>query len=475
MVGEINTSGQVIVATTSKEQAELKRDQILSHGWDPSIPGSKGPMLATIEPALGYPNLGGPNEVILLELESAQDLPGVVPLDTLAGMAAQVWQEKKDLANGVPATALGELIDELRNAPTQPFPEADPEWALRTATKHQGKPIAFPFTRHAFVKLLASKVSPSPIANLPVVCACTLGLIGSPLGQGPLLAVSALIPEPLPLASEKLFQQACQMLLDHHLPNPGMGEILIAAGGFSRSTHIPPRNLEVPFINARKSFLEQVEKRNPTREFCGLGKYALTAVLGSNKGDAKGMDRAKGLCEEVIREYGGVAHPHGGTLASAGVFLQRWLQCPRIGGTAPEIAGPFLSGSEAKLSDFRGKVVVLDFWMDLCSSCQKLFEHAKEMVKRFGKRPFVLVGVNLMSNPDEARKAVNSKQITWPSWYENYGGPLTQQWLMRKNRTVYILDHKGIVRRYFSGFSEELGKTLDEFLEKLVTAAEKSR
>jgi hypothetical protein len=80
-----------------------------------------------------------------------------------------------------------------------------------------------------------------------------------------------------------------------------------------------------------------------------------------------------------------------------------------------------------------------------------------------------------MSNPDEARKAVNSKQITWPSWYENYGGPLAQQWLMRKNRTVYILDHKGIVRRYFSGFSEELGKTLDEFLEKLVTAAEKSR
>ena len=48
---EVDTAGRVIVDTTSKERAELKRDQIHAYGPDRDIPRCKGSMSATIEPA----------------------------------------------------------------------------------------------------------------------------------------------------------------------------------------------------------------------------------------------------------------------------------------------------------------------------------------------------------------------------------------------------------------------------------------
>ncbi len=53
MAKELDTAGRVIVLTTHKEKAELKRDQILAFGKDPIMASSKGSMSAVIEPVEG--------------------------------------------------------------------------------------------------------------------------------------------------------------------------------------------------------------------------------------------------------------------------------------------------------------------------------------------------------------------------------------------------------------------------------------
>jgi ATP-dependent Clp protease adaptor protein ClpS len=53
MAHEVDTKGRVIVCTTSRERAELKRDQIHAFGPDPGIPRCKGSMSSEIEPAPG--------------------------------------------------------------------------------------------------------------------------------------------------------------------------------------------------------------------------------------------------------------------------------------------------------------------------------------------------------------------------------------------------------------------------------------
>ncbi len=51
MACEVDNKGRVIVETTYKERAEMKRDQIHSYGADWRIPHCKGSMSATVEPA----------------------------------------------------------------------------------------------------------------------------------------------------------------------------------------------------------------------------------------------------------------------------------------------------------------------------------------------------------------------------------------------------------------------------------------
>jgi len=53
MACEVDTVGRVVVLTTTKEHAELKRDQIHAYGKDELIRGCKGSMTATIEPVPG--------------------------------------------------------------------------------------------------------------------------------------------------------------------------------------------------------------------------------------------------------------------------------------------------------------------------------------------------------------------------------------------------------------------------------------
>jgi ATP-dependent Clp protease adaptor protein ClpS len=53
MAKEVDTTGRVVVLTTTKEHAELKRDQIHAYGKDAYISACKGSMKATIEPVPG--------------------------------------------------------------------------------------------------------------------------------------------------------------------------------------------------------------------------------------------------------------------------------------------------------------------------------------------------------------------------------------------------------------------------------------
>src|SRR5262245_29933576 len=61
--------------------------------------------------------------------------------------------------------------------------------------------------------------------------------------------------------------------------------------------------------------------------------------------------------------------------------------------TAPEFALPNLKGQTVHLSDFKGKVVILDFWATWCGPCKMEIPHFAELLKRHGTKGFTIVGV----------------------------------------------------------------------------------
>jgi hypothetical protein len=103
------------------------------------------------------------------------------------------------------------------------------------------------------------------------------------------------------------------------------------------------------------------EQPELAREFEGLfGKEYLAELLRQDR--EKAVAEIEAVLERAVEEYGEVKLPDGGMVAeraNAELFAIRNLS---VGQQAPEIEGEDQDGARFKLSDYRGKVVLLDFW-----------------------------------------------------------------------------------------------------------------
>jgi peroxiredoxin len=74
-----------------------------------------------------------------------------------------------------------------------------------------------------------------------------------------------------------------------------------------------------------------------------------------------------------------------------------------VGQRAPDFTLRDLGGSEVALSDFRGFVVLLDFWRSTCPPCQLTMPHLESLRAKYADQGLVLVGVSLDASEEEAR------------------------------------------------------------------------
>ncbi|MHC5062437.1 MAG: TlpA family protein disulfide reductase [Planctomycetota bacterium] len=133
--------------------------------------------------------------------------------------------------------------------------------------------------------------------------------------------------------------------------------------------------------------------------------------------------------------------------ASSEVFQIEKLQ---VGMEAPEMIGTDLDGRSVRLSDFRGQVVLLEFWADEVTACRSSYTHLKSMHKNFSKTGrYAYFGINCDSNPHLARRAVNDNSLPWRNLWNGEGGlrsGVAQNWNVKILPTNYIIDANGVIR-----------------------------
>jgi thiol-disulfide isomerase/thioredoxin len=139
------------------------------------------------------------------------------------------------------------------------------------------------------------------------------------------------------------------------------------------------------------------------------------------------------------------------------------------GKPAPAIDGTGMDGQPLKLSDFRGKVVMLVFWGTWCGPCMQEVPHERELAERFKGRPFTLLGVDCEPNKAAALKVMKEQGITWPNWNDGDPGegPIAQTYHVRGFPTVVLIDAQGVIR-----IPNMLGSGLDKAVEDLIKEAE---
>ena len=174
---------------------------------------------------------------------------------------------------------------------------------------------------------------------------------------------------------------------------------------------------------------------------------------------------SEAMLERVVAEFGDVKtdpDPRAlGTIASGELFARRNLA---VGKVAPEIEGRDHQGKRFKLSDSRGKVVVLTFSGNWCGPCRGMYPQERTLVASLKDQPFALLSVNTDKDANTLKESINSGEITWRCWSDGgTDGPITTRWGVTSFPTIFVLDPAGVIR-----FQDVRGEDLDRAIAALL-------
>ena len=92
------------------------------------------------------------------------------------------------------------------------------------------------------------------------------------------------------------------------------------------------------------------------------------------------------------------------------------------GDEAPDIALPDPDGNVRRLSDLRGRLVLIDFWASWCRPCRMENPNVVRLYERYHNYGFEVFSVSLDNNRDAWLKAINDDHLSWPNHVSDLRG-----------------------------------------------------
>ncbi|HUR26712.1 MAG TPA: TlpA disulfide reductase family protein [Planctomycetota bacterium] len=170
-------------------------------------------------------------------------------------------------------------------------------------------------------------------------------------------------------------------------------------------------------------------------------------------------DAALAVLAHIAATYPEAKHPLSAstwkTYAEATALVLRELVLR--GEPAPEVEGQNPADQRVRLSEQRGKVVLLCFWGDWCSPCRALYERQRELAAKLASRPFTIFGVGSEPERDVFRSVCEKERFSWPNAWDGAAGTagsIATRWRVRVWPTWYLIDAGGIVRERWLGAPE---------------------
>jgi thiol-disulfide isomerase/thioredoxin len=165
------------------------------------------------------------------------------------------------------------------------------------------------------------------------------------------------------------------------------------------------------------------------------------------------MDTATDLPEVVIRRKARRAEQE----ASEKAFAARWSS----GAEAPDFTTYDLNGKAVRLSDYRGKVVILHFWCYWCGPCKAAIPRMQALARQYKRQGVVVLAAGTEDGREDFEKFVTGNLARYPDviWTHDKAGRGDERasralYDVSGTPTQFVIDRKGKVVQAVVGYSE---------------------
>jgi peroxiredoxin len=123
------------------------------------------------------------------------------------------------------------------------------------------------------------------------------------------------------------------------------------------------------------------------------------------------------------------------------------------GSAAPDFTVTDLQGKKLALSDYRGKVVLLDFWATWCAPCLEEIPHFVDMQQKLGPQGFQAIGISMDDGPKPVQEFYQEHKLNYPvamgtsKLADGFGGILGLP-------VTFVINRDGQIRKKFVGAAD---------------------
>jgi len=204
--------------------------------------------------------------------------------------------------------------------------------------------------------------------------------------------------------------------------------------------------------NVKGSSIQPARSKATTIEPALATKTTEGTAVGSGSLQAAKPDSAKSIKVMTHAEIEAM-------MAERALVMKEMLHKP-----APAFTATDLNGKEYKLSELKGKVVVLNFWFIGCKPCVMKMPHLNDLVKRYKDEDVVFLAFSL-DDESSLRKFLTKKTFDY-NIIPDAANVAQQTYKINSFPTSLVIDKNGIVQDYLIGYSTDVEQQLAAFIDK---------
>ena len=139
----------------------------------------------------------------------------------------------------------------------------------------------------------------------------------------------------------------------------------------------------------------------------------------------------------------------------AGMLATLLLALPAVAaapsGPAPQFTLDARGGSQLSLAQYKGQVVMINFWASWCGPCRQEMPLLEDIYKKYSKLGFTLIGVNVEPDSKAADDWLKQTPVSFPILYDR-NSKVSQLYDVSGMPSTVIIDRKGNLRYLHHGY-----------------------